>query len=93
MGRLLHTEGFANIQGGDATSQFVEKAGKSGWYSGGTRELWFGRGVDQLPKDLIKKFDCVIASGVFLEGHIPNEGFDDAHAMCKTGGYFVTSIR
>ena len=93
MGRLLHTEGFTNIQGGDATSQFVEKAGKSGWYSGGTRELWFGRGVDQLPKDLIKKFDCVMASGVFLEGHIPNEGFDDAHAMCKTGGYFVTSIR
>ena len=34
-----------------------------------------------------------MASGVFLDGHIPYHGFDDAHAMCKTGGYFVTSIR
>ena len=34
-----------------------------------------------------------MASGVFLDGHIPPSGFDDAHALCKPGGYFVVSIR
>lgn len=34
-----------------------------------------------------------MATGVFLEGHIPATGFDDAHAMCKPGGHFVTCIR
>ena len=92
MGRLLHQEGFTNIEGADASSQFVKEAGKSGWYKK-TRELWFGRGVENLPKDLLKKFDLVMASGVFLDGHIPREGFEDAHAMCKKGGYFLTSIR
>ena len=43
--------------------------------------------------NLCGKFDLVVGSGVFLDGHIPNAGFDDAHAMLKTGGYFVTSIR
>ena len=38
-------------------------------------------------------YDVVVCSGAFLEGHVPNEGFDDAHAMCKIGGHFVTSIR
>lgn len=34
-----------------------------------------------------------MASGVFLDGHIPAGGFDDAHALVKPGGYFITSIR
>mmetsp|Transcript_8187 Transcript_8187/g.9890 ORF Transcript_8187/g.9890 Transcript_8187/m.9890 type:complete len:94 (-) Transcript_8187:98-379(-) len=34
-----------------------------------------------------------MGSGVFLEGHIPSAGFDDAIAMTKVGGHFVTSMR
>ena len=49
--------------------------------------------MDHLPADLLGKFDLTVGSGVFLDGHIPAAGFDDAHAMLKTGGHFVTSIR
>ena len=92
MGKLLNAQGFTNIMGGDATPQFVEVAAKTGWYKS-TQVLWFGKGVDELPNDLKNRFDLVMGSGVFLEGHIPCAGFEDAHAMCKTGGYFITSIR
>ena len=35
----------------------------------------------------------MIACAVFYDGHIPATGFDDAHAICKPGGHFITSIR
>ena len=92
MGKLLTDAGFNDIMGADASPSFVEKAEKTGWYKS-TQVLWFGKGVDQLPDDLKNRFDLVMASGVFLEGHIPCDGFEDAHAMCKTGAYFITSIR
>ena len=92
MGKLLKKEGFTNIDGADASSEFVRIAQESGWYQD-VREFWFARGVDQLPNEWKGRYDIVVASGVFLEGHIPAAGFDDAHALCKTGGYFITSIR
>ena len=92
LGKLLSAEGFTNIEGADASSSFVETASASGWYRN-CSEIWFGKGVENLPEYLLEKFDVVMASGVFLDGHIPAAGFDDAHAMTKSGGYFVTSIR
>jgi len=34
-----------------------------------------------------------MATGTWLAGHIPCSGMDDCHALLKTGGYFVTSMR
>ena len=34
-----------------------------------------------------------MATGVFMDIHLPSVGFDEAHAMLKTGGHFITSIR
>ena len=34
-----------------------------------------------------------MASGVFTDDCIPCTGFDDAHALLKTGGHFVSCIR
>ena len=34
-----------------------------------------------------------MASGVFVEGHIPSSGFEDAYEMLKPGGFFVTALR
>jgi len=28
-----------------------------------------------------------------MDGHIPDGGFEDMHAMCKIGGHFITSMR
>ena len=33
------------------------------------------------------------STGCFLEGHIPASCFDEAHALCKPRGHFVTSLR
>ena len=92
MGKLLKAEGFTNIDGADASQSFVDKANETGWYKK-CQVIWFGKGVENLPKDLLGSYDLVMGSGVFLDGHIPATGFDDAHAMCKPGGYFITSIR
>ena len=92
MGKLLTQEGYTNIEGADATTNFVKTASESGWYRNSS-VIWFGKGVDQLPAGLLGKYDLVMSSGCFLDGHIPAAGFDDAHALCKPGGHFVTSIR
>lgn len=92
LGKLLTKEGFTNIEGADASSEFVKKASETGWYTKLTT-LFFGRGVEALPADMVGKQDLVMASGVYLDGHIPASGFDDMHAMCKTGGHFITSMR
>ena len=92
MGRLLQAEGFTNIQGADASAEFVRIANETGNYTG-CHERYFGNGVDKLAADMLNKYDVVLGSGVFLDGHIPAAGFEDCHAMLKTGGHFVTSIR
>ena len=92
IGRLLTEQSFTNIDGADASPYFCRVARDSGWYQN-VREFWFGRGIDQLPQEWIGAYDLVVGSGVFLEGHIPCTGFDDAIEMTKVGGYFVTSIR
>lgn len=92
MGKLLHAQGYTNIEAADATQSYVDIASTSGWYTN-CSVIWFGKGVEALPATLLGKYDLVMATGVFLDGHIPASGFDDAHAMCKPGGYFITSIR
>lgn len=57
------------------------------------REFWFGCGTDKLPEEWRGAYELVVASGVFVEGHIPPSGFDDAYEMLKPGGFFVTALR
>ena len=92
MGKLLNAEGYTNIEGADASQTFVDTSNASGWYTS-CHVRWFGMGVEALAPAMLGKYDLVMATGVFLEGHIPPSGFDDAHAMMKTGGYFVSAIR
>ena len=42
---------------------------------------------------MLAKYDVVTSTGCFLEGHIPASCFDEAHALCKPRGHFVTSLR
>lgn len=92
MGKLLKAQGFTNIEGADASQKYVETANASGWYTS-CSVIWFGKGVDALPASVVGKYDLVMASGVFVDGHIPSAGFEDAHAMLKSGGHFITSMR
>ena len=45
-----------------------------------------------IPENLRNRFDIVMGTGVFLEGHIPCNAWHDAYDMLKTGGYFITSL-
>lgn len=92
MGKLLVQAGYSDIMGADASAAFCNEAREHGWYKD-IRELFFGLGVDKLPADYVGQFDVVMASGVFMDGHISPGGLDDAHAMCKSHGYFVTAMR
>ena len=92
LGRLLRAAGYTNVSGADASVEFCRVATESGNYQS-VRAFWFSRGVSNLPAEWVGSFDLVMASGVFLEGHIPAAGFEDAHALCKTGGHFITSMR
>ena len=49
--------------------------------------------MDKLPEEFKNNFDVVSASGIFLAGHVPAGGIDDAHAVTKVGGTFVTAMR
>lgn len=92
MGKLLHAEGYNDIEGADASENFVQVAAETGCYRR-TRHLYFGMGVQNLPADMIGQYDLVVGVGVFGGDHIPKEGLDDAHAMLKTGGIFLTCLR
>ena len=50
-------------------------------------------GVHHLPANKLKQFDCVVASGVWLAGHIPAVGMEDCHALLRKGGLFITAMR
>ena len=52
-----------------------------------------GCGVDKFPDSYKGKYDCCVASGVFLPNHMPPESMDDIHASLKKNGYFVTAMR
>lgn len=91
LGGRLAERGFTNIEGGDASQKFVEEAMRRGNYKS-IEQRFFGQGPDKLAADKIGAFDLVVASGVFSPGHMPATVFDDAHALCKTGGYFVTAL-
>ena len=54
MGKLLSKEGFTNIEGADASAEFVKKASATGWYTKVTA-LYFGQGVEALPADMAGK--------------------------------------
>ena len=92
MGKLLRAEGYSNIDGADASENFVKVANQTGWYRKCHQRL-FGLGEDHLDQNLKGTYDLVVAVGVFGGGHIPKEGYDDAYAMLKPGGHFVACIR
>ena len=92
VGRHLTAHGFTHVDGGDASAEFCRAAESTNYYQD-VHEICFGIGTDQLPADWIGAYDVVTCAGCFLEGHIPCAGFEDAVAMLKVGGHFMTSLR
>ena len=91
-GKLLKDQGYTNLVGADASSNFVRAAGESGIYTQ-TFEHWFGMGVDKFPKAHRNRYDLVTASGCLSKGHIEKDGLDDIHAALKVGGLLVAGWR
>lgn len=74
----------------DASKNFVEACIATGKYSG-THEMYLGNG--EFPDKYKGYFDTVVASGVWLKGHIPFAGLDDVYTALTVGGYFITAMR
>ena len=70
----------------------MEAAVQSGNYRK-TFHMMFGKGVVKFYQDMLGKYDVVTSTGCFLEGHIPASCFEEAHALLKPGGHFVTAMR
>ena len=92
VGLYLKEKGFTNITGIDASESLLEKLDATGAYKA-SRCVWLGKGLDEFPADLKDKFDMVTGTGVWIAGHIPKEGIEDAHSALKVGGYMVAGTR
>ena len=91
LGKLLAELGYTNIEGADASQSFVTRANESGWYKS-CSVLLFGTGLENIPTDKLGKYDLIMSAGCFTGGHIPSSGFDDAHAMLKTGATLLQAF-
>ena len=87
---MLHSLGYVNIYGADASEKQIEFCKSTPWYKD-CDAFYFGSGV--FPEKLKGKFDCCCASGVFVPNHMPASAMDDIHCSLKPGGYFVTAMR
>ena len=92
IGEMLHKEGYTNMDGADASKKWVEYVNTKGWYKV-CEAFYLGMGVDEFPSKFKGKYDCCMASGVFLPNHMPASAMDDIHSCLKTGGYFITAMR
>ena len=88
--KLISKKGYNNITGVDATKNFIDAARLTGLYKD-NECLYLGNG--DFPEKYHNQFDCVIASGVWLKGHIPCSGYDDVYLAMKVGSYFITAMR
>ena len=52
-----------------------------------------GIGNDNFPEDLKNRFDLVVASGIWMVGHVTAQGMVDAYSALKVGGFFVSAMR
>ena len=88
--KLISPKGYNNMYGVDATDKFVVAARETGLYKE-AECMYLGNNV--LPEKFTNTFDCVIASGVWLKGHIPCSGYDDVYSAMKVGSLFITAMR
>ena len=58
-----------------------------------TKCMYLGCGSDKFPEEYKSRFDVVVASGIWLVGHVPSAAMEDGVASLKVGGLFVTSMR
>jgi hypothetical protein len=50
-------------------------------------------GIGSFPQEYENTFDVVVASGVWLKGHIPASGLNDVYSALKVGGHLFTAMR
>ena len=90
MGKMLGQDGYNQIVGVDASEKFVEASVATGFYTE-TQVMYLGNG--EFPEKYNGYFDTVVASGVWLKGHIPCAGLEDVYTALKVGGHFITAMR
>ena len=69
IGRHLAKNGYTNIFGIDGSENVLRKSKASGNYSG-TKCMFLGKGPENFPEELKESFDVVVASGIWMHGHV-----------------------
>ena len=75
LGKMLSQEGFTTIDAVDACASFLEKLNATGAYRQHT-QLYLGEGQYPNP-EAENKYNLVVASGVFLDKHVPATGIPE----------------
>ena len=91
VGQYLKEMGVSKIVGVDSSRGMLVQAGKKQAYEA-LDELYISN-VEAFPAKYHEKFDAVVASGMFAEGHLDVNGFDVMLAATKVGGYCVFATR
>ena len=91
LGRYLADSGYKTIDGIDACQTFLQALQATGAYRSHAH-VYLGEGA--YPTDEARnRYDCAVASGVFLEKHVPASGIPEVSQAIKSGGLFITAMR
>ncbi len=87
-GESLAVLGYRNLTGIDLSREMLDQAAKTEAY----RDLMQMKLGGALAFD-DQRFDGVISTGVFTEGHAPASSFDELLRITRPGGHMIFSVR
>lgn len=88
VGKLLHQEGYLNLEGLDYSLHMLDKAREKGLY----RKLY--QADLTAPLEMADgAYDAIVSVGTFTCGHVGPEAFNELIRVTKPGGYLCFSVR
>jgi len=87
IGHILSIIGYGNLSGIDMSEAMLAKAGARGCY-GDLRRAVLGETLDFADG----RFDAIISTGTFTNGHAPASAFDELARILKPGGYLMFTV-
>ncbi|MGK7875760.1 MAG: class I SAM-dependent methyltransferase [Xenococcaceae cyanobacterium] len=88
VGKVLHQQGYSNVEGMDISAGMLEKAAQKNVYTALHQKVMgepLGFATDS--------FDGIVSVGVLTYGHAPSSSFDELIRIVKAGGYIIFALR
>lgn len=87
VGKLLHQQGYDNLEGMDLSTGMLVEARKTNVYNK------FHHQALGTPLNIQSDaFDALISVGVFTYGHAPSSAFDELVRVTKSGGHIIFTL-